>query len=135
MTHQVDIKEDTRVVIRLKADGTGVLCPDIGVESKHLVHSDGRAAVKMMLVDDRVVVLPPPRQPANSSSNSSSRTTTNSRAHARQHNHSAAQRSYRNPQPSKEAGRQTRFSGTGTSGSRKAAGNSRQSVTQQQGAQ
>ena len=65
MTHQVDIKEDTRVVIRLKADGTGVLCPDIGVESKYLVHSDGRAAVKMVLGDDRVVVLPP-RQPANS---------------------------------------------------------------------
>ena len=36
MTHQVDIKEDTKVVIRLKADGNGVLCPDIGVETKVL---------------------------------------------------------------------------------------------------
>ena len=65
--HFDDIQEDTRVVIWLKADDSGVLCPDIGVENKYLVHSDGRTAVRMVLIGDQVVVLPLPRQPANSS--------------------------------------------------------------------
>ena len=142
MSHQFDdIQEDTRVVIWLKAGDFGVLCPDIGVENKYLVHSDGRTAAKMVLKGDQVVVLPPPRQPANSS-NSSSRTTANSRAPARQQNHSrggAAQRGHRDPQSSR-TGRPAGSSGTGTGGSRRAAGDRRtatnnQSGTQQQGRQ
>ena len=58
--HFDDIQEDTRVVIWLKADDSGVLCPDIGVENKYLVHSDGRTAVRMVLIGDQVVVLPLP---------------------------------------------------------------------------
>ena len=142
MSHHSDgIKEDTRVVIWLKAGDFGVLCPDIGVENKYLVNSDGRTAAKMVLIGDQVVVLPPPRQPANSRG-AESRTTTNSRARARQQNHSrggAAQGGRREPQSSR-TGRPAGFSGTGTGGSRRAAVDRRtaansQSGTQQQGRQ
>ena len=71
MSHQVDIQEDTRVVIWLKADDFSVLCPNYGEENKYLVHSDGRTAVRMVLIGDQ----PLPQQPANSSNNCS-RTTT-----------------------------------------------------------
>ena len=82
--HRFDIEKDTRIVIQSKEDDFGVLCLQVKSESKHLVHSDGRTAAKMVLKGDQVVVLPPPRQPANSSSNNNSRTTTtNSRARAR----------------------------------------------------
>ena len=134
--HFDDIQEDTRVVIWLKADDSGVLCPDIGVENKYLVHSDGRTAVRMVLIGDQVVVLPLPRQPANSS-NSCSRTTTNSRAPARQQNHSrggAAQGGHREPQSSR-TGRSAGFSGTGTGGSRRAAGDRRTAANSQSGTQ
>ena len=140
--HFDDIQEDTRVVIWLKAGDFGVLCPDIGVENKYLVHSDGRTAAKMVLKGDQVVVLPPPRQPANIS-NSSSRTTANSRAPARQQNHSrggAAQGGHRDPQSSR-TGRTAGSSGTGTGGSRRAGAQQQdrqlrgQAGTQQQGRQ
>ena len=140
--HFDDIQEDTRVVIWLKAGDFGVLCPDIGVENKYLVHSDGRAAAKMVLKGDQVVVLPPPRQPANSRG-AESRTTTNSRARARQQNHSrggAAQGGHRDPQSSR-TGRTAGSSGTGTGGSRRAGAQQQdrqlrgQAGTQQQGRQ
>jgi hypothetical protein len=61
MSQQHDIEKDTRIVIWFKEDDFGVLCPQIGLENKHLVHSDGRTAA-IVPKDDCVVAFSLPRR-------------------------------------------------------------------------
>ena len=60
IARHIGVADLSRLVIQFEEDDFGGLCPRIGLETKGLVHSDGRAVVTVRN-DDCVVVLPPPR--------------------------------------------------------------------------
>ena len=60
MPQQGVIEKDTRVIIWFKEDDFGVLYPQIGLENKHLVHSDSRTAA-IVPKDYGAIVLPRPQ--------------------------------------------------------------------------